>query len=259
MANDVIPDDKFPKQWQKVARLIKSLSDSNGEETMIKKFGAKITDDKGIYLDDQVIKELIKEDEEAKRLQNEQECPDGVLSEEEKETVFKLFLSHANKDKMTQGKLTITPYFNLLRDLGIFEIHKENGELVSRKDAEMAMTQVSRKKNVPLPTKITTGGGASYRNYNCLQKNINKVISKLDFDMFLKSLQELSLRIYPNLKRNEAFDKLMHEQIKIGDYQLTSDNDEVLDNLRELVQREGTDSHFIVILNAFKPILYLMD
>ena len=254
LANDVIPDDKFPKQWQKVSRLIKYLSDSNGEETMIKKFGAKITDDKGIYLDDQVIKELIKEDEEAKRLQNEQESPDSVLSDVEKETVLKIFLSQANKDKMTQGKLTITPFFNLLRELGIFDIQKENGELVSRKDAEMAMTQVSRKKNVPLPKKISVGGGASYRNYNCLEKNINKVISKLDFEMFLKSLQELSLRIYPSLKRNEAFEKLMHEQIKIGEYQLTSDNDEILDSLREIVQKEDTDSDFIIILNEFKPI-----
>ena len=41
LTNDVIPDDQFPKQWQKVSRLIKYLSDSNGEETMIKKFGAK--------------------------------------------------------------------------------------------------------------------------------------------------------------------------------------------------------------------------
>ena len=254
LANDVIPDDKFPKQWQKVSRLIKYLSDSNGEETMIKKFGAKITDDKGIYLDDQVIKELIKEDEEARRLQNEQESPDSVLSDVEKETVLKIFLSQANKDKMTQGKLTITPFFNLLRELGIFEIKKENGELVNRKDAEMAMTQVSRKKNVPLPKKIVVGGGASYRNYNCLQKNIEKVISKLDFEMFLKSLQELSLRIYPSLKRNEAFEKLMHEQIKIGEYQLTSDNDEILDSLREIVQKEDTDSDFIIILNEFKPI-----
>ena len=69
LANDIIPEDQFPKQWQKVSLLIKCLSDSNGEETMSKKFGVKITDDKGIYLDDHLIKELIKEEEEAKRLQ----------------------------------------------------------------------------------------------------------------------------------------------------------------------------------------------
>ena len=40
---------------------------------MSKKFGVKITDDKGIYLDDQLIKELIKEEEEAKRLQKEKD------------------------------------------------------------------------------------------------------------------------------------------------------------------------------------------
>lgn len=109
--------------------------------------------------------------------------------------VQKIFLAHANKDKMTQGKLTITPYFNVLKDLGIFDIEKENGELVNRKDAEMALTQVSRKKNV---NKIPNG---SYRNYNALERNINKVISKLDYDMFITSLQELSLRIYPSLKK----------------------------------------------------------
>jgi len=76
LANDIIPEDQFPKQWQKVSLLIKCLSDSNGEETMSKKFGVKITDDKGIYLDDQLIKELIKEEEEAKRLQKEKESPD---------------------------------------------------------------------------------------------------------------------------------------------------------------------------------------
>lgn len=41
---------------------------------MIKKFGAKITDDKGIYLDDQLINELIKEEEEAKRLQKQKKA-----------------------------------------------------------------------------------------------------------------------------------------------------------------------------------------
>ena len=146
LANDIIPEDQFPKQWQKVSLLVKCLSDSNGEETMSKKFGVKITDDKGIYLDDHLIKELIKEEEEAKRLQKEKESPDGVLSDDEKSIIEKIFLSHANKDKMTQGKITITPYFNVLKDLGIFDIEKENGELVNRKDAEMALTQVSRKK-----------------------------------------------------------------------------------------------------------------
>ena len=147
LANDIIPEDQFPKQWQKVSLLIKCLSDSNGEETMSKKFGVKITDDKGIYLDDHLIKELIKEEEEAKRLQKEKESPDGVLTDDEKNIIEKIFASHANKDKMTQGKITITPYFNILKDLGIFEIEKENGELVNRKDAEMALTQVSRKKH----------------------------------------------------------------------------------------------------------------
>ena len=73
LSNDVILDGQFPKQWQKVSRLIKYLSDNNGEEIMIKKFDEKITEDKGIYLDDQLIKDLIKEDEAAKRLQIEQE------------------------------------------------------------------------------------------------------------------------------------------------------------------------------------------
>ena len=76
LANDIIPEDQFPKQWQKVSLLVKCLSDSNGEETMSQKFGVKITDDKGIYLDDHLIKELIKEEEEAKRLQKEKESPD---------------------------------------------------------------------------------------------------------------------------------------------------------------------------------------
>ncbi len=248
LANDVIPDDQFPKQWQKVSRLIKYLSDSNGEETMIKKFGAKITDDKGLYLDDQLIKELIKEDEEAKRLQIEQENPDGVLSMEEKNLVEKIFLSHANKDKMTQGKLTITPYFNILKDLGIFDIEKENGELVNRKDAEMALTQVSRKKNI---NSIPNG---SYRSHNSLERNINKVISKLDFDMFITSLQELSLRIYPSLKKNEAFDKLMHEQINISNLEIASDNDKIIDTYNEIIQRSETENDFTQIFDEFKPI-----
>ena len=246
LANDVIPEDQFPKQWEKVSRLIKYLSDSNGEETMIKKFGAKITDDKGIYLDDQLINELIKEEEEAKRLQKQKESPDGVLSEEEKMIVQKVFLAHANKDKMTQGKLTITPYFNVLKDLGIFDIEKENGELVNRKDAEMALTQVSRKKNV---NKIPNG---SYRNYNALERNINKVISKLDYDMFITSLQELSLRIYPSLKKNEAFEKLMHEQINISNLDVDSDNDKIIETYNNIIQMGEND--FITILNEFKPI-----
>ena len=248
LANDVIPDDQFPKQWQKVSRLIKYLSDSNGEETMIKKFGAKITDDKGIYLDDQLIKELIKEDEEAKRLQIQKESPDGVLSTEEKNIVEKIFLNQANKDKMTQGKLTITPYFNILKDLGIFDIEKENGELVNRKDAEMALTQVSRKKN------INSIPNATYRNHNSLERNTNKVISKLDFDMFIKSLQELSIRIYPSLKKNEAFEKLMHEQINISGLEITSDNDKIIETYNEIIQRGETENDFTDILNEFKPI-----
>ena len=248
LANDVIPDDQFPKQWQKVSRLIKYLSDSNGEETMIKKFGAKITDDKGIYLDDQLIKELIKEDEEAKRLQIQKESPDGVLSDEEKTIVEKIFLNQANKDKMTQGKLTITPYFNILKDLGIFDIEKENGELVNRKDAEMALTQVSRKKNVVSNPKAT------YRNHNSLERNTNKVISKLDFDMFITSLQELSVRIYPSLKKNEAFEKLMHEQINISGLDFTSDNDKIIETYDEIIQRGETQNDFTDILNEFKLI-----
>ena len=64
MAKDVIPDDQFLTHWEKVSKLIKYLSDRNGEETMIKKLGAKITNDKGINLDEQLIKELIKENEE---------------------------------------------------------------------------------------------------------------------------------------------------------------------------------------------------
>ena len=248
LANDVIPEDQFPIQWQKVSRLIKYLSDSNGEETMIKKFGAKITDDKGIYLDDQLIKELIKEDEEAKRLQIEKENPDGVLSYDEKNLVEKIFLTHANKDKMTQGKLTITPYFNILKDLGIFDIEKENGELVNRKDAEMALTQVSRKKN------INRVPNSTYRSHNSLEKNINKVISKLDFDMFITSLQELSLRIYPSLKKNEAFDKLMHEQVKISNLEIDSDNDKIIETYNEIIQRSETQNDFTDILDEFKPI-----
>ena len=248
LANDVIPDDQFPKQWQKVSRLIKYLSDSNGEETMIKKFGAKITDDKGIYLDDQLIKELIKEDEEAKRLQIQKESPDGVLSNEEKNIIEKLFLNQANKDKMTQGKLTITPYFNILKELGIFDIEKENGELVNRKDAEMALTQVSRKKN------INSMPNATYRNHNSLERNTNKVISKLDFDMFIKSLQELSVRIYPSLKKNEAFEKLMHEQINLSGLDITSDNDKIIETYNEIIQREETENDFTDILDEFKPI-----
>ena len=248
LANDVIPDDQFPKQWQKVSRLIKYLSDSNGEETMIKKFGAKITDDKGIYLDDQLIKELIKEDEEAKRLQIQKESPDGVLSNEENNIIEKLFLNQANKDKMTQGKLTITPSFNILKELGIFDIEKENGELVNRKDAEMALTQVSRKKN------INSMPNATYRNHNSLERNTNKVISKLDFDMFIKSLQELSVRIYPSLKKNEAFEKLMHEQINLSGLDITSDNDKIIETYNEIIQREETENDFTDILDEFKPI-----
>ena len=248
LANDVIPDDQFPKQWQKVSRLIKYLSDSNGEETMIKKFGAKITDDKGIYLDDQLIKELIKEDEEAKRLKIQKESPDGVLSDEEKSIVEKIFLKQANKDKMTQGKLTITPYFNILKDLGIFEIEKENGKLVNRKDAEMALTQVSRKKNV------NKAPNSTYRSHNSLERNINKVISKLDFDMFITSLQELSVRIYPSLKKNEAFEKLMHEQININGLDITSENDKIIETYNEIIERGETENDFTDILNEFKSI-----
>ena len=248
LANDIIPEDQFPKQWQKVSLLIKCLSDSNGEETMSKKFGVKITDDKGIYLDDHLIKELIKEEEEAKRLQKEKESPDGVLSEEEKNIIEKIFLSHANKDKMTQGKITITPYFNVLKDLGIFDIEKENGELVNRKDAEMALTQVSRKKNVEIKP------SGSYRNNNSLAKNTKKVISKLDFDMFIKSLQELSLRIYPSLKKNQAFEKLMHEQINISGLEINSDYERVIEIYNDIIQREESENDFTDILNEFKPI-----
>ena len=248
LANDIIPEDQFPKQWQKVSLLIKCLSDSNGEETMSKKFGVKITDDKGIYLDDHLIKELIKEEEEAKRLQKEKESPDGVLSDDEKSIIEKIFLSHANKDKMTQGKITITPYFNILKDLGIFEIEKENGELVNRKDAEMALTQVSRKKNVELKPNGT------YRNHNSLEKNTKKVISKLDFDMFITSLQELSLRIYPSLKKNQAFEKLMHEQINISGLEINSDNEKIIEIYNDIIQREENENDFSDILNEFKPI-----
>ena len=248
LANDIIPEDQFPKQWQKVSLLIKCLSDSNGEETMSKKFGVKITDDKGIYLDDQLIKELIKEEEEAKRLQKEKESPDGVLSNEEKAIIEKIFLTHANKDKMTQGKITITPYFNVLKDLGIFDIEKENGELVNRKDAEMALTQVSRKKNIELKP------NATYRNHNSLEKNTQKVISKLDFDMFITSLQELSLRIYPSLKKNQAFEKLMHEQINISSLEINSDYDKVIELYNEIIQKEENENDFSEILNEFKPI-----
>ena len=248
LANDIIPEDQFPKQWQKVSLLIKCLSDSNGEETMSKKFGVKITDDKGIYLDDHLIKELIKEEEEAKRLQKEKESPDGVLTDDEKNIIEKIFASHANKDKMTQGKITITPYFNILKDLGIFEIEQENGELVNRKDAEMALTQVSRKKNVELkPT-------GAYRNHNSLEKNTKKVISKLDFDMFITSLQELSLRIYPSLKKNQAFEKLMHEQINISGLEINSDYEKVIEIYNDIVQREENENDFSDILNEFKPI-----
>ena len=56
---------------------------------MSKKFGVKITDDKGIYLDDHLIKELIKEEEEAKRIQKEKESPDGVLTDDEKNIIEK--------------------------------------------------------------------------------------------------------------------------------------------------------------------------
>ena len=248
LANDIIPEDQFPKQWQKVSLLIKCLSDSNGEETMSKKFGVKITDDKGIYLDDHLIKELIKEEEEAKRLQKEKESPDSVLTEEEKNIIEKIFSSHANKDKMTQGKITITPYFNILKDLGIFEIEKENGELVNRKDAEMALTQVSRKKNVELKP------NGAYRNHNSLEKNTKKVISKLDFDMFITSLQELSLRIYPSLKKNQAFEKLMHEQINISGLEINSDYEKVIEIYNDIVQREENENDFSDILNEFKPI-----
>ena len=248
LANDIIPEDQFPKQWQKVSLLIKCLSDSNGEETMSKKFGVKITDDKGIYLDDHLIKELIKEEEEAKRLQKEKESPDGVLSDDEKSIIEKIFLSHANKDKMTQGKITITPYFNILKDLGIFEIEKENGELVNRKDAEMALTQVSRKKNVELKPNGT------YRNHNSLEKNTKKVISKLDFDMFITSLQELSLRIYPSLKKNQAFEKLMHEQINISGLEINSDYEKIIEIYNDIIQREENENDFSDILNEFKPI-----
>ena len=248
LANDIIPEDQFPKQWQKVSLLIKCLSDSNGEETMSKKFGVKITDDKGIYLDDHLIKELIKEEEEAKRLQKEKESPDGVLSDEEKSIIEKIFLSHANKDKMTQGKITITPYFNILKDLGIFEIEKENGDLVNRKDAEMALTQVSRKKNVELKPNGT------YRNHNSLEKNTKKVISKLDFDMFITSLQELSLRIYPSLKKNQAFEKLMHEQINISGLEINSDYEKIIEIYNDIIQREENENDFSDILNEFKPI-----
>ena len=248
LANDIIPEDQFPKQWQKVSLLIKCLSDSNGEETMSKKFGVKITDDKGIYLDDHLIKELIKEEEEAKRLQKEKESPDGVLTDDEKNIIEKIFASHANKDKMTQGKITITPYFNILKDLGIFEIEKENGELVNRKDAEMALTQVSRKKNVELKPNGT------YRNHNSLEKNTKKVISKLDFDMFITSLQELSLRIYPSLKKNQAFEKLMHEQINISGLEINSDYEKVIEIYNDIVQREENENDFSDILNEFKPI-----
>ena len=248
LANDIIPEDQFPKQWQKVSLLVKCLSDSNGEETMSQKFGVKITDDKGIYLDDHLIKELIKEEEEAKRLQKEKESPDGVLTQDEKNIIEKIFLSQANKDKMTQGKITITPYFNILRDLGIFDIEKENGDLVNRKDAEMALTQVSRKKNVELKQNGT------YRNHNALEKNTEKVISKLDFDMFIKSLQELSLRIYPSLKKNQAFEKLMHEQINITELEINSEYEKVIELYNELIQKGENENDFNDILNEFKPI-----
>ena len=248
LANDIIPEDQFPKQWQKVSLLVRCLSDSNGEETMSQKFGVKITDDKGIYLDDHLIKELIKEEEEAKRLQKEKESPDGVLTQDEKNIIEKIFLSQANKDKMTQGKITITPYFNILRDLGIFDIEKENGDLVNRKDAEMALTQVSRKKNVELKQNGT------YRNHNALEKNTEKVISKLDFDMFIKSLQELSLRIYPSLKKNQAFEKLMHEQINITELEINSEYEKVIELYNELIQKGENENDFNDILNEFKPI-----
>ena len=217
LANDIIPEDQFPKQWQKVSLLIKCLSDSNGEETMSKKFGVKITDDKGIYLDDHLIKELIKEEEEAKRLQKEKESPDSVLTEDEKNIIEKIFSSHANKDKMTQG-------------------------------AEMALTQVSRKKNVELKP------NGAYRNHNSLEKNTKKVISKLDFDMFITSLQELSLRIYPSLKKNQAFEKLMHEQINISGLEINSDYEKVIEIYNDIVQREENENDFSDILNEFKPI-----
>ena len=248
LANDIIPEDQFPQQWQKVSLLIKCLSDSNGEETMSKKFGVKITDDKGIYLDDQIINELIKEEEEAKRLQKEQESPDEVLTEKEKYVIEKIFYSYADKDKMTQGKITITPYFNILKDLGIFEIEKENGELVNRKDAEMALTQVSRKKNVkPAPISM-------YRAHNALERNTQKVISKLDFDMFIKSLQELSLRIYPSLKMNQAFTKLMQQKIDLLALNFDSDYEKIKDTYSDIKRKIDSENDFSDIMVKFVPV-----
>ena len=51
----------------------------------------------------------------AKRLQIQKDSPDGVLSDEEKTIVDKIFFNQAIKDKMTIGKLTITPYFIVIK------------------------------------------------------------------------------------------------------------------------------------------------
>jgi len=94
----------------------------------------------------------------------------------------------------------------------------------------------------------------TYRNHNSLEKNTKKVISKLDFDMFITSLQELSLRIYPSLKKNQAFEKLMHEQINISGLEINSDYEKIIEIYNDIIQREENENDFSDILNEFKPI-----
>ena len=211
------------KLWERFSFLIKKMIMGKGYQNMSKKLNIKTPNEKKLKLDNRLLDEIMKLDEVESYTRITELKTEEDYDEDDDKQIFKNIYDIYSTigDKLTTTQMTVSSFLKVLRDLGVFNICKDNkyeelnviqNSIVNKSHTDYEYTlntnrnikkqNFSEKEAQMIFFKVCSNKKFNYDDYNLLfNDNDLEIYNKINFEQFYNIIQEISYFIHPKKKK----------------------------------------------------------
>ena len=231
---------------------------------MSKKLNIKTPNEKKLKLDNRLLDEIMKLDEVESYTRITELKTEEDYDEDDDKQIFKNIYDIYSTigDKLTTSQMTVSSFLKVLRDLGVFNICKDNkyeelnviqNSIVNKSHTDYEYTlntnrnikkqNFSEKEAQMIFFKVCSNKKFNYDDYNLFfNDDDNDIYNKINFEEFYNIIQEISYFIHPKKKKRDAFKQFKNVDIKIQNYKNSINNElEEIKYLLNILRTESQD------------------
>ena len=252
------------KLWERFSFLIKKISMGKGYQNMSKKLNIKTPTEKQLKIDNRLIDEIIKLEEVESYTRITELKTEEDYDEDDDKQIFKNIYDIYSTigDKLITSQMTVSSFLKVLRDLGVFNIYKDNKNeelnviqtsIVNKSHTDYEYTlntnrkikkqNFSEKEAQMIFFKVCSNKKFNYDDYNYLFNDDDlDIYNKINFEQFYNIIQEIAYFIHQKKKKRDAFKQFKNVDIKIQNYKNSINNElEEIKYLLNILRTESQD------------------